>query len=182
MAMAHYRIPRRGCVNGHVGKARARRAAAAAGVRAGERASASTHWTAAARQTNIRALTVVLGCLRWVLQASGSRRSPGSVVTAGGPVEITDIRITRNAVAGKLLAYVSATFDHCFVVHNIKIILGRGGPFVAMPSRKTQSGRYRDIAHPITATFREVLQTRILADYQRSEESGDAGPEPGAED
>ena len=93
-------------------------------------------------------------------------------------MEITDIRITRNAVAGKLLAYVSATFDNCFVVHNIKIILGRGGPFVAMPSRKTQSGRYRDIAHPITAAFRDVLQTRILDDYRRSEESADAEPEP----
>lgn len=126
-------------------------------------------------------LAVALRRLRWVFQAVGSRRSPGSVVPAEDRVEITDIRITRNAVAGKLLAYVSATFDHCFVVHNIKIILGRGGPFVAMPSRKTQSGRYRDIAHPITVAFREVLQTRILDDYRLSEESADAGPDPGPE-
>ena len=106
---------------------------------------------------------------------------PGGVVPAEGPVEITDIRITRNAVAGKLLAYVSATFDDCFVVHNIKIILGRSGPFVAMPSRKTQRGRYRDIAHPISAAFRDVLQTRILADFERSEESVGDTPEPASE-
>ena len=116
-----------------------------------------------------------------MLQAEGLRRLPGSVVRAEGPVEITDIRITRNAVAGKLLAYVSATFDNCFVVHNIKIILGRSGPFVAMPSRKTQSGRYRDIAHPITAAFRDVLQTRILADYKRGEASAGDVPDPAAE-
>ena len=89
-------------------------------------------------------------------------------------MEITDIRITRSVASGKLLAYVTATFDDCFVVHNIKIILGNSGPFVAMPSRKTRSGRYRDIAHPINATFREALQSRILADYLRSAESVDA--------
>ena len=166
--MAHYRISRRGCVNGPCSQNIGRRADA-------------VHWTAAARKTNIMPLTAAARRLLPTLQAVGLRRLPGSVVPAEGPVQITDIRITRNAVAGKLLAYVSATFDNCFVVHNIKIILGRSGPFVAMPSRKTQSGSYRDIAHPITAAFRDVLQTRILDDYQRSEESADAAPEPGPE-
>ena len=83
-------------------------------------------------------------------------------------VEITDVHITRTAADGKLLAYVTVTFDRCFVVHNIKIILGRTGPFVAMPSRKTKSGLYRDIAHPITSAFRDLLQSRILEAYERS--------------
>ena len=83
-------------------------------------------------------------------------------------MEITDIHITRTAADGKLLAYVTVTFDHCFVVHNIKIILGRTGPFVAMPSRKTKSGLYRDIAHPITSAFRDLLQGRILDAYERA--------------
>lgn len=89
-------------------------------------------------------------------------------------MEITDVHITQTAADGKLLAYVTVTFDRCFVVHNIKIILGRTGPFVAMPSRKTKSGLYRDIAHPITSAFRDLLQNRILEAYERSV------PEPAA--
>ena len=89
-------------------------------------------------------------------------------------MEITDVHITRTAADGKLLAYVTVTFDRCFVVHNIKIILGRTGPFVAMPSRKTKSGLYRDIAHPITSAFRDLLQSRILEAYEGSV------PEPAA--
>ena len=83
-------------------------------------------------------------------------------------MEITDVHITRTVADGKLLAYVTVTFDRCFVVHNIKVILGRTGPFVAMPSRKTKSGPYRDVAHPITSAFRDLLQSRILDAYEQS--------------
>ena len=93
-------------------------------------------------------------------------------------VEITDVHITRTAADGKLLAYVTVTFDRCFVVHNIKIILGRTGPFVAMPSRKTKSGLYRDIAHPITSAFRDLLQSRILEAYEGSVPASTASAAP----
>ncbi len=83
-------------------------------------------------------------------------------------MEITDIRIKRTASEGKLMAYVTVTFGGCFVVHNIKVIQGLQGPFVAMPSRRTRTGEYKDIAHPINSEFRNVLQKRILEVYQRT--------------
>lgn len=82
-------------------------------------------------------------------------------------MEITDIRIRKTAAEGRLLAYVAVTFDNCFVVHNIKIIDGQSGPFVAMPSRRTKTGEYKDVAHPINSTFRGVMQTEILREYRR---------------
>ena len=78
----------------------------------------------------------------------------------------TEIRIRKVDGEGKLRAYVTVTFDGCFVVHNIKIIEGKTGLFIAMPSRKTASGEYRDIAHPVTPEFRESLQSQILAEYE----------------
>ncbi len=77
-------------------------------------------------------------------------------------MEITDIRIRKVTTEGKLKAYVTVTFDDCFVVHNIKIIEGKNGVFIAMPSRKTRNGEYKDIAHPIRPDFRSRLQERIL--------------------
>ena len=77
-------------------------------------------------------------------------------------MEITDIRIRKVTTEGKLKAYVTVTFDDCFVVHNIKIIEGKNGVFIAMPSRKTRNGEYKDIAHPIRPDFRSRLQDRIL--------------------
>jgi stage V sporulation protein G len=77
-------------------------------------------------------------------------------------MEITDIRIRRVTTEGKLKAYVTVTFDDCFVVHNVKIIEGKNGVFIAMPSRKTRNGEYKDIAHPIRPDFRSRLQERIL--------------------
>jgi stage V sporulation protein G len=69
---------------------------------------------------------------------------------------------------GKLRAYVTVTFDECFVVHNIKVIEGREGMFIAMPSRKTRTGEYKDIAHPIHPGFRARLQSDILAAYEKA--------------
>lgn len=87
-------------------------------------------------------------------------------------MEITDIRIRRVEAEGKLRAYVTVTFDDCFVVHNVKIIEGKNGAFIAMPSRKTKKGEYKDVAHPINSDFRGTLQNSILQEYQRQVEEG----------
>jgi stage V sporulation protein G len=86
-------------------------------------------------------------------------------------MEITDIRIRRVTTEGKLKAYVTVTFDDCFVVHNVKIIEGKNGVFIAMPSRKTRNGEYKDIAHPIRPDFRSRLQERILEAFARPRRS-----------
>ena len=81
-------------------------------------------------------------------------------------MDITDIRIRRVSADGKLKAYVTVTFDDCFVVHNVKVIEGKNGAFIAMPSRKTKTGEYKDVAHPINSAFRGMLQDRILKAYE----------------
>lgn len=81
-------------------------------------------------------------------------------------MQITEIRIRKVEAEGKLKAYVTLTFDNCFVVHNVKIIEGKTGLFIAMPSRKTSSGDYKDVAHPISPEFRTELQDKILAEYE----------------
>ena len=88
-------------------------------------------------------------------------------------MEITDIRIRRVGADGKLKAYVTVTFDDCFVVHNIKVIEGKNGAFIAMPSRKTKTGEYKDVAHPINSDFRSRLQSDILSAYEK--EPADSG-------
>jgi stage V sporulation protein G len=91
-------------------------------------------------------------------------------------MEITDIRIRKVAAEGKLRAYVTVTFDECFVVHNIKILEGKSGVFIAMPSRKTKTGEYKDIAHPICPEFRALLQEKILAAFETAPESDEGVP------
>ncbi len=81
-------------------------------------------------------------------------------------MEITDIRIRKVGAEGKLKAYVTVTFDNCFVIHNVKVIEGKNGAFIAMPSRKTKTGEYKDVAHPINSDFRGKLQDRILEEYK----------------
>ena len=81
-------------------------------------------------------------------------------------MEITDIKIRKINAEGKMKAIVSVTFDDMFVVHDIKIIESTDKLFVAMPSRKTVDGEYRDIAHPINAKMRNILQTEIIAKYE----------------
>ena len=80
-------------------------------------------------------------------------------------MQITEIRIRQMPSDIKLKAYVTVTFDDCFVVHNIKIIEGKTGLFIAMPSRKTSAGAYKDVAHPISPEFRVELQEKILAEF-----------------
>ena len=83
-------------------------------------------------------------------------------------MQITDIRIRSVEKEGKMKAVVSITIDDEFVVHDIKIIDGEKGMFIAMPSRKAADGEYRDIAHPINTATRERLQSMILSKYQES--------------
>jgi len=80
-------------------------------------------------------------------------------------MELTDIRIRKMSGEGKLKAYVTVTFDNSFVVHNVKIIEGKTGVFIAMPSRKTRTGDYKDVAHPIHPEFRAEMQKQILDKY-----------------
>ena len=84
---------------------------------------------------------------------------------------ITDVRVRKIASEGKMKAIVSVTFDNEFVVHDIKVIQGDKGLFIAMPSRKAADGEYRDIAHPINTETRERLQRMILEKYQESLEA-----------
>ena len=81
-------------------------------------------------------------------------------------MRITDVRIRKVTGGGKLKAFVSITFDDIFVVHDLKIIEGDKGVFVAMPSRKTPSGEFRDTAHPIKTEGRRMIQKAVLAKYQ----------------
>lgn len=81
-------------------------------------------------------------------------------------MEITEIRVhIRNE--DKLKAFVTVTFDHCFVVCNMKIIQGNKGLILCMPSRKLPDGTYKDIAHPINMDFRKVLEDKVMAEYQK---------------
>ena len=83
-------------------------------------------------------------------------------------MQITDVRIRKIATDGKMKAIVSVTFDNEFVVHDIKIIEGQNGLFIAMPSRKTPDGEFKDIAHPINTDTREKMQSSILEAYEEA--------------
>jgi stage V sporulation protein G len=82
-------------------------------------------------------------------------------------MEITDVRIRKISEEGKMKAVVSITFDDEFVVHDIKIIDGQNGLFVAMPSRKMGEGDFRDIAHPLVSEMRERIKNAIFAEYEK---------------
>ncbi len=83
-------------------------------------------------------------------------------------MEITDIRIRKVTKDGKMKAVVSITLDGEFVVHDIKVIEGEKGLFIAMPSRRASDGEYRDIAHPINSVTRERIQRMILEEYEKA--------------
>ena len=94
-------------------------------------------------------------------------------------MEITDIRIRRVDADSKMKAVVSVTFDDEFVVHDIKIIEGQNGLFIAMPSRKMGEGDFRDIAHPLKSETRNRNRDAILEEYAKLPE--DAPDDPSAE-
>ena len=81
-------------------------------------------------------------------------------------MQITDVRVRKVTKEGKMRAVVSITIDDVFVVHDIKVIEGEKGLFIAMPSRKASDSEYRDIAHPINSETRDKIQSLILEKYQ----------------
>lgn len=83
-------------------------------------------------------------------------------------MNITDVRVRKVTKEGKMKAVVSITIDNEFVVHDIKVIEGDKGLFIAMPSRKAADGEYRDIAHPINSTTRDRIQSLILDAYEKA--------------
>lgn len=85
-------------------------------------------------------------------------------------MEITDIRIKKITGEGKMKAVASVTFDSAFAIHDVKVIEGPEKLFVAMPSRRTPDGEYRDIAHPINSDMRNMLEEKILGAYNSIED------------
>jgi len=83
-------------------------------------------------------------------------------------MNITDVRVRKIAKEGKMKAVVSITIDNEFVVHDIKVIEGEKGLFIAMPSRKATDGEYRDIAHPINTKTRDKLQAIVLEAFEKA--------------
>ncbi len=83
-------------------------------------------------------------------------------------MQITDVRVRKVAKEGKMKAVVSITIDDEFAIHDIKVIEGEKGLFIAMPSRKTTDGEYRDIAHPINSETRDRIQKLILEKYDEA--------------
>jgi len=92
-------------------------------------------------------------------------------------MQITDVRVRQIGKEGKMKAIVSITLDNEFVVHDIKVIEGEKGLFIAMPSRMAADGEYRDIAHPINSQTRENIQKTIIDKYESmlAEESAEKG-------
>ncbi len=86
-------------------------------------------------------------------------------------MNITNIRVKKLSKENKIKGIASITFDDSFVIHDIKIIEGDRGLFIAMPSRKSLNGEYKDIAHPINSNAREVLQKQILEVFENTEET-----------
>lgn len=84
-------------------------------------------------------------------------------------MQITDVRVRKIAKEGKMKAVVSITIDNEFVVHDIKVIEGEKGLFIAMPSKKANDGEYRDIAHPINSDTRDSIQAIILEHYEKAQ-------------
>lgn len=83
-------------------------------------------------------------------------------------MKITDVRVRKVTKEGKMKAIVSITLDDEFVVHDIKVIEGERGLFIAMPSKKAADGEYRDIAHPINSSTRDSIQKIILESYEKA--------------
>ena len=90
-------------------------------------------------------------------------------------MNITSIIIRRLSLESKMKAIVSITFDDAFVVHDVKVIEGTNGLFIAMPSRKTQDGEFKDIVHPINSVFRETLSSAVIEKYEEALENFHAG-------
>lgn len=86
----------------------------------------------------------------------------------GEKMNVTDVRVRKISAEGKMKAIVSVTFDDAFVVHDIKIIEGQNGLFIAMPSRRMADGEFRDIAHPINSDTRALIQRVVFEEYEKT--------------
>ena len=84
-------------------------------------------------------------------------------------MQITDVRLRKVNSENRMKAVASVTFDNEFVIHDIKVIESQNGLFIAMPSRKTPNGEFKDIAHPINTETREMLQKLIIDKYNEAE-------------
>jgi stage V sporulation protein G len=84
----------------------------------------------------------------------------------GADMDVTEVRIFP-VQEERLRAYVTITFDHCFVVRDLKVINGNNGLFVAMPSKKRKDGTYRDTAHPLDNKTREMIESKVLSEYDK---------------
>jgi stage V sporulation protein G len=82
-------------------------------------------------------------------------------------MEITEVRVYPVASEERLKAYASITIDHVFLIRDLRIINGNAGMFVAMPSRKMKDGTFKDIAHPLNSETRQMIESRVLAEYER---------------
>ena len=90
-------------------------------------------------------------------------------------MEVTEVRVYP-VDEDKLRAYVTITFDHCFVVRDLKIIRGNTGLFVSMPSKRRKDGTYKDVAHPLNNETRRMIEEKIIAEYERMR--AEAGRQP----
>lgn len=98
-----------------------------------------------------------------------AKNDAAKIIHQGGlTMQITDVRVRKITKEGKMKAIVSITLDDEFVVHDIKVIEGEKGLFIAMPSKKATDGEYRDIAHPINSSTRENIQRIILESYEKA--------------
>ncbi len=100
--------------------------------------------------------------LRWVRGRLYTTLGTGQ----GGIMEVTEVRVFP-VQEERLKAYVAITFDHCFVVRDLKVINGNNGLFVAMPSKKRKDGTYRDTAHPLNSQTREMIESVVLEEYNK---------------
>lgn len=92
-------------------------------------------------------------------------------------MNITDVRLRKVGEEGKLKAIASVTFDDEFVVHDIKVIDGQNGLFIAMPSRKIGNGEFRDVAHPLSSETRTKIRDAIFAEYEKLPAEDEASAE-----
>lgn len=88
-------------------------------------------------------------------------------------MKVTDVRLRRISSEGKMRAIASITINDAFVVHDVRIIDGNNGLFVAMPSKRTAEGEFKDIAHPINSETREIIQTAVIKEYENRDKTGE---------
>ncbi len=92
-------------------------------------------------------------------------------------MKVTDVRVRRLMNEGKMKAILSVTINEAFVIHDVKVVEGQSGLFVAMPSRKMADGTFRDVAHPISQEARAIIQNDVMSVYYRALEEAEAGEE-----